>query len=114
MKENNVYLSQRLATYSDKFHLGCLMNYDMITVNKDAVWLEFTELKDNNYPEQTLSWDNPSYLWNKLYHYLENKLTFKLTEEQLKEFKDVDEYMNIDNCLDLLELLNKAKTLNWY
>lgn len=113
MKTNNVYLSQRLATNSDKFHLSCLMNKDMTTVDKQFVWLEFTDLKDEDYPNQNLVYDNSSYLWGNLTQYLENKVTFKLTEEQLGEFKDIDEYMNLNNCFDLLELLNTAKTLNW-
>ena len=110
---NNVYLSQRLATSSDKFHLSCLMNDDMKTVNKSAVWLEFTDLKDKTYKNQNIVWDNPSYLWNELLNYLENKLIFKLTQEQLKEFKDIHKYMDLDNTSDLLELLNTAKELGW-
>jgi hypothetical protein len=114
MNNTNVYLSQRLATNSDKFHLSCLIEEDMTTVWKDTVWLEFTELRDENYPNQTLSWDNSSYLWNELTQYLENKVKFTLTEKQLEEFKDIHEYMNLDNCFDLLELLSTAKQLNWH
>lgn len=114
MKNINVYLSQRLATTSDRFHLGCLINKkDMTTVDKQFVWLEFTEIKNKEYPEQNETWDNPEFLFNQLYTYLENKLTFKVTKEELELFEDIHEYLDAEKCSDLLELLNTAINLNW-
>ncbi len=109
----NVYLSQRLATQSDKFHLNCLLEKDNKSVDKQFVWIEFTELKAKGYPDQTLSWDNPSYIFGIFLTFLENYINKSLTPQNKEEFEDIYDYLDDDKVEDLLELLNTAKTLNW-
>lgn len=114
MKENNVYLSQRLATNGDKFHLCCLMEKDFKEICKDFIWLEFTEIKDKTYPDQNMVWDNSDYLFVTFYKFLNAYLNRSLTPQDKEEFEDIYDYLDDNKCNDLLELLNTAKNLNWY
>jgi len=113
MKENNVYLSQRLATDSDKFHLSCLINKDMVTVNKQFVWLEFTEITCKDYPNQKEVWDSSDYIFFEFYNYLKHRLDNSVTKQELEDFKDMEEYLKTEDVHDLLKLLNTTKELNW-
>lgn len=111
MKE--VYLSQRLATDSDRFHLSCLCDKKN-KPDKQFIWLEFTKIKDKEYPNQLLTWDNPSYLFKTFYTYLEHRLIFKVTKKEIEEFKDISDYLDVESTSELLGLLNTAIKLKWY
>lgn len=115
MKEGNISQSKKLSTYNDLFHLECLCeDYTSDKTDKSWVWLEFTKLKNENYPEQNLVWDNPDYLKEELYEYLKCYLANTVTKAQKKEFEDISDYMNKEKAEDLLELLEIAKDLNWF
>ena len=114
MKNNGIWQSKCLTTESSKFKLECLCE-DRVSdkASKDWVWLTFEELDDKEYPNQKMVWDNPDYIFGEFCDYLERKIEFKLTKEQIEEFNDVHEYLTRDLCIELLELLQTAKQLNW-
>lgn len=122
MKSINVFQTKYLTTSSDLFQLGALCeNQISDKIDKDWIWLEFKEIKDEEFPDQQLIWDNSSYLFETFYPFLLRKLNHKLKKEDYIEFADILSYLNEGNVkestsktTDLIELLETAKQLNWY
>ena len=114
-KSVNVYQSKFLTTESDLFELGCLCkNKTSNKTDKLWVWLEFNGLKNKEYPEQNIIWDNPKYLIYKFYPFLINYLNDKITTEEYVEFSFILPYLDKDKVEDLIELFETAKQLDWF
>jgi hypothetical protein len=94
--------------------LSCFMENGEI--DKDFVWLEFEELKDDEYPQFSLEWDNPEYLFNEFYQFLHRwKDRICKYEDQL-EFKEVWNYFEEDEDIvpELIEMFDVALKQGWY
>lgn len=115
-KPVNVFLTKYLTTISDLFQIGALCkddNLDLGRIDKRFVWLEFKEIKSEEYPEQQSVWDNGNYISEKFLPFLLKYKERTLSKEDKKEFSDVYEYLDDDKVEDLIELIETAKNLNW-
>lgn len=77
-------------------------------------WIEFSSLKDKEYPDQTLSWDNDDFIFGKFYKFLKRWDNRKLKKKDEENFKDVWLILNDDVVYELIEMIEFALEKEWY
>lgn len=108
-----MYKYNTIASENDLAKLECFLNKEGLP-DKEWVWLEFLQLKSKEYPEQTLSWDNPGWIFGKFYKFLNRWKNRDLKKKDKETFSDIYSILTDDTVEELLEMLEEAKRLNWH
>lgn len=79
---------------------------------KDWIWIEF-KVKDKEYPDQNIVWDNPYWIFGEFYQFLLGWVNKDLRKEDKETFADIWEHLTDDIVGELLEIVEEAKK-EWY
>ena len=81
---------------------------------KSQAWIEFNSLKDPEYPNQNVMWDNDNFIFTKFYKFLFRYKNNKLKDKDKKKYKEIYSILNQDVVSELIEMLEFAKKKEWY
>lgn len=76
--------------------------------------IEFTQIKDKEYPQLTLSWDNPDFIFVTFRDFLKRYINRELLENDKKEFKGIWKILSKKVAKELLKMIIKAEKQGWY
>ena len=95
----------------DTIKLSCLFMNDKCS----DVSLEWCELKDKDFPEFNVFWDNSEFLFNEFYQFLIKYKNDELTyEELLTSYPEIITEIDDDVVGELIEMFNEAIKQGWY
>jgi hypothetical protein len=77
-------------------------------------WIEFNSLKDQDYPNQDVVWDNDEFIFGKFYKFLIRYKCNKLKKNDKKKYDDVWSILNQDVVSELIDMLEFALEKKWY
>lgn len=81
--------------------------------NSEA-WIEFNSLKNQDYPNQDIIWDNDDFIFGKFYKFLIRYKCNKLKDKDEKKYKEVLSILNQDVVSELIDMLELALEKEWY
>jgi hypothetical protein len=81
---------------------------------KSEAWIEFNSLKDQDYPNQDIIWDNDDFIFGKFYKFLIRYKCNKLKDKDEKKYKEVLSILNQDVVSELIEMIEFALEKEWY
>jgi hypothetical protein len=82
--------------------------------HKSEAWIEFNSLKDPEYPNQNVMWDNDNFIFTKFYKFLFRYKDNKLKKKDEKKYSDVWPILNQYTVGELIKMLEYAKEREWY
>jgi len=82
-------------------------------VKPDWVTIEFPEIMNKEYPEQTLMWDNPRFIFGKFYKFLYRWEEGRLKKKDKETFSDIWHILTDELVEDVIEMLEEAICLGW-
>ena len=82
-------------------------------VKPDWVTIEFPELRHEEYPDQTLMWDNPSFIFGKFRKFLSRWQRKELKKKDKENFSDIWGILTDEVVMDFVEMLEEAERLGW-
>lgn len=87
---------------------------DLETGKRDGIAIEFKTLKNKNYPDQTLMWDNDDYIFGKFYKFLKRWKKGELKKNDPKKFNDIWGLLTYPRVEELINMLEYAIKEKWY
>jgi hypothetical protein len=81
---------------------------------KSKAWIEFNSLKDQDYPNQDVVWDNDEFIFGKFYKFLKRWDENRLKKKDEKIFKDIWPILTDVVVSELIEMLEFALEKKWY
>ena len=77
-------------------------------------WIEFNGLKDPDYPDQYINWDNDDFIFGKFYKFLKRLKKGELKKKDRENFNDVWIILTDDTVRELIEMIQFALEKEWY
>lgn len=100
-----------IATEDDSIQLTCLITKDR---GPCMTSIEFKNIKNKKYPDQSLFWDNDKYIFGKFKKFLKRHKKNRLKKKDKKEFSDVFKILRNGLVAELLDMLKEAESQGWY
>lgn len=82
--------------------------------HKSDPWIEFMDIKNSEYTDQHVSWDNDDFIFTKFYRFLIRYKCNKLKDKDKKKYDDVWLILNQDVVSELIDMLDYAMEKGWY
>lgn len=105
---------QYRAICADNIEIELVGLIDKTTGKIDMPWIEFKTIKDKEYPDQDLSWDNPDFIFVKFYKFLKRWQKKELKKKDHKKYEDVWEILNEKVVEELILMIELALEQGWY
>jgi len=81
---------------------------------KSEAWIEFNSLKNPEYPNQNVMWDNDNFIFTKFYKFLKRLKKGELKKKDREKFNDVWLILTDNTVRELIEMLEFALEKQWY
>jgi len=107
-----MFESRAIHDKNDEFELCGLISEK--TGNVIMPWIEFLTIKNKEYPDQNLCWDNDDYIFGKFYKFLKRWKRKELKKKDKKEFEDIWHILNDQTVEELIEMIEYALKKGWY
>ena len=107
-----MFQTTTLHTTAGEIELSCFIDKG----EHELTWIEFHSLKDEDYPDQDLVWDNEDFLFDDFYQFLHRWKNRVCSSEDHSNFKDIWNYFegNEDLIDELIEMFDEALKQKWY
>lgn len=107
-----MFESRAIHDNNSLFELACLINKK--TNKPDMPWIEFKTIKNKEYPNQDLCWDNDYYIFVKFYKFLKRWMRKEIRKRDKKEFEDIWHVLNDKRVEELILMIELALEQGWY
>lgn len=107
-----MFESRTIHDRYDMFELTCLV--DTKTNRCEMPWIEFKTIKNKEYSDQNLVWDNDNYVFSKFYKFLKRWRKKEIKKKDRKEFEDIWYVLNDKRVEELIEMIEYALEKGWY
>lgn len=108
-----MYRYNTIASENDYAKLEGLVNDRTGEVMPQWIWLDFISIKSKEYPKQTVTWDNPDWIFGKFYKFLKRYILGECKKKDKEMFFDIWETLDKETAEDLKEMLDEAIKLGW-
>ena len=101
---------QKNSIINDEGNIELFSLWDKINEKWFMTALDFKDIKDRDYPETNLIWDNDNFIFNEFYNFLKR---WENNYEDDKIFKELWNFTKED-VKELIEMLEEALKQGWY
>lgn len=101
-----------IANDSDDIQLSALVI--LKTGKREMSSIEFKQLRNKNFPDLTLLWDNDSFIFGKFYKFLKRWKEGRLKKKDKEKFADIWSILDDDVVNELIEMIEYALEEKWY